>query len=109
MTDEQIEELWIFIGNVIRLATIVEPGDATMARDAAERAAVHTVLLEPRLTPTTPHDHLINRRLLEAFAAFRSEIEMVRKLPLHDAKSSAGGETRSSARSSRVMVRGEKR
>jgi len=113
MTDEQIEELWIFIGNVIRLATIVEPGDATIARDAAERAAVHTVLLEPRLTPTTPQDHLINRRLLEAFAVFRKEIELVRKLPMHDTQRPSGGASLQPALSSslpgarRSMVRGD--
>jgi hypothetical protein len=79
MTDEQLIELSSFIGNVIRLAAAVEPGDATAACNAATCAALHAVLLEPRQSPTTSHDHLVNRKLLQAFSTFRREIEQIQE------------------------------
>lgn len=79
--DEQLEELWAHIGNVIRLSVAVELHDARRACDAAELAALHAVLLEPKLSPLTPREHAMNHRLLEAFVAFRCRIEMIRATP----------------------------
>jgi hypothetical protein len=84
MTDEQLEELWAHIGNVIRLAAAVELTEARSACEAAEIAALHAVLLEPKLAPITPRDHVINHRLLEAFVAFRCRIELIRETPAQE-------------------------
>jgi hypothetical protein len=78
MNDEKLDDLQALIGNVIRLAVTVEPAEAKIVCDTAECCACHNVLLEPRLTPSSRREHVINHKLLQAFVAFRREIELIR-------------------------------
>ena len=65
------------MGNVVRLATIVRPEEASACQEAAERQAVHILLVDPHLPPVTRDDHLLNCRLLAAFSSFRQSIETI--------------------------------
>jgi hypothetical protein len=75
--DADIEEVWAHVGNVVRLAAVVRPEEASACQEAAEREAVHILLVDPRIPPISRRDHLLNYRLLAAFSSFRQNIEAI--------------------------------
>ena len=79
MTSERVVDVSSTIGNLIRVALAVEVEEAQAACALARVEPLHILLLDPRLAPDTPEDNLANRQLLEAFAQFRRELEMIRK------------------------------
>jgi hypothetical protein len=81
MIDSEAEELCAYVGNLIRLAAVVQPRDAKTLCRVAEEETLHAVLLNPRHIPATARDNLINYKLLQAFAEFRREIERIRETP----------------------------
>jgi len=76
---EQLEDVCSTVGNLIRIAAVVELEEAVAACEAAEHEPLQISLLDPRKMPASSDDDLRNRRLLEAFAQFRWHIEMIRK------------------------------
>ena len=79
MKTEQLEDVCSTVGNLIRIAAVVELEQVAAACEAAEQEPLQVSLLDPRKTPSTSTEDLRNRRLLEAFAQFRWHIEIIRK------------------------------
>jgi len=75
---EALEDVCSTVGNLIRIAAVVELEEVAAVCEAAE-SELRISLLDPRKIPATPSDELRNRLLLEAFAQFRWHIEMIRK------------------------------
>ena len=78
-TDDKMTDVWSAVGNLIRIASVLEPREVKAACTAADLAPLHIMLLDPRHTPRTPRQHLLNRQLLAAFAEFRDQIEVIRR------------------------------
>jgi hypothetical protein len=76
---ETLEDVCSTVGNLIRIAAVVELEEVAAACEAAEHEPLHISLLDPRKMPASSSEDLRNRRLLEAFAQFRWHIEMIRK------------------------------
>ena len=74
-----VDDICSTIGNVARIAAVVELREAVAACEAAERRPLGLVLLDPHRTPVTPREHLQNRKVLEAFVQFRWHIEAIRR------------------------------
>lgn len=79
MKTEQLEDVCSTVGNLIRIAAVVELEEVAAACEAAEHEPLQTSLLDPRKAVSSSQDDLRNRQLLEAFAQFRWHIEMIRK------------------------------
>ena len=79
MASEQVAEVCSTVGNLIRIASVVELNEVAAACETAEARPLAIQLLDPRKSPSSPTDHLRNRQLLEAFAQFRWHIEMIRR------------------------------
>jgi hypothetical protein len=75
--DHEIEEVWMHVGNVLRLAAVVRPEEASACQAAAEHHAVHILLVDPHLPPVSRRDHVLNYRLLAAFSSFRQSIDTI--------------------------------
>jgi RNase P/RNase MRP subunit p30 len=75
--DHEIEQVWAHVGNVLRMAAVVRPEEASACQAAAERESVHIILVDPHLPPVTRRDHVLNYRLLAAFSNFRQNIETI--------------------------------
>jgi hypothetical protein len=75
---EQLEDVCSTVGNLIRIATVIELAEVAAACEAAEQEPLHVSLLDPRKMPVCADDDRRNRQLLEAFSEFRWNIEMIR-------------------------------
>lgn len=67
-------ELYAHIGNVIRLAALLDPKEAETACERARQTELPSMLLNPLVAPESPRDTQLNRQLLGAFRRFRLEI-----------------------------------
>jgi hypothetical protein len=76
---EQLDDVCSTVGNLIRIAAVVELEEVAAACEAAEHEPLQVSLLDPRKIPSSSIEDLRNRQLLEAFAQFRWHIEMIRK------------------------------
>ena len=74
-----VDDICSTIGNVARIATVVELQEAVAACEAAEHHALQLLLLDPHRKPISPHEHLQNRQILEAFVQFRWHLETIRR------------------------------
>ena len=79
VTDDEVDEVCCTVGNLIRVAMVVQPEQAQAACEAINRAGLEILLLDPRLPPRSPAQHQLNRRLLNAFVSFRLELELIRE------------------------------
>ena len=79
MKTEQLDDVCSTVGNLIRIAAVVELEEVAAACEAAEHEPLQVSLLDPRKMPRSSADDLKNRELLEAFAQFRWHIEMISK------------------------------
>jgi hypothetical protein len=75
---EPLDDVSTAVGNLLRIALVIEVDEAAAACELADVAPLDTQLLDPRRDACTPHDHELNRRLLGAFARFRWELEAIR-------------------------------
>ena len=79
LKDQHMTDVCSTVGNLIRIAAVVELNEVAEACESAEAKPLEIQLLDPREAPASPVDHLRNRQLLEAFAQFRWHIEMIRR------------------------------
>jgi hypothetical protein len=79
LASEQVAEVCSTVGNLIRIASVVQLNEVAAVCERAEVTPLQIQLLDPRKIPASPSDHLRNRQLLEAFAQFRWHIEMIRR------------------------------
>ena len=79
MGGPHVDDICSTIGNVARIATVVELREAVAACEAAEHRPLDLVLLDPHRKPISPHEHLQNRKILEAFVQFRWHLEAIRR------------------------------
>jgi hypothetical protein len=79
-----VDDICSTIGNVARIATVVELQEAVAACEAAEQHPLGLVLLDPHRKPVSHHEHLQNRKILEAFVQFRWHLEAIRREVLVD-------------------------
>ena len=79
MNNERVVDVSSTIGNLIRVALAVRVEEAQTACVVASLEPLHILLLDPRQAPETPADNQANRQLLEAFAQFRRQLEMIRR------------------------------
>jgi hypothetical protein len=80
---DEIAELCSTVGNLVRIAMVIELDEARTARDIASMAPLDSLLIDPRQAPVSRDDHMLNSRLLAAFVRFRSELETLRKENVH--------------------------
>jgi hypothetical protein len=78
VTNERVADVSSTIGNLIRVALAVQVDEAQTACVIATLQPLHIRLLDPRQPPASAADHQANRQLLEAFAQFRRQLEMIR-------------------------------
>ena len=78
MKTEQLEDVCSTVGNLIRIATVVELAEVAAACEAARHEPLQVSLLDPSKAPVCRADDLRNRQLLEAFSQFRRHIEVIR-------------------------------
>jgi hypothetical protein len=78
VTSDEVAELCSTVGNLVRIALVIELEEAQAARDIAAIAPLESALIDPWQTPSTRDDHVLNCRLLAAFVRFRSELESIR-------------------------------
>jgi hypothetical protein len=74
-----VDDICSTIGNVARIATVVELQEAVAACEAAEQHPLDLVLLDPHRKPVSRHEHLQNRKILEAFVQFRWHLEVIQR------------------------------
>jgi len=74
-----VEEICSTIGNVARIAAVVELREALAACEAAETRPLELVLLNPQRKPLSARENLQNRKILEAFVQFRWHIEAIQR------------------------------
>ena len=79
MGGPHVDDICSTIGNVARIATVVELREAVAACEAAEHRPLDLVLLDPHRKPISRHEHLQNRKILEAFVQFRWHLEAIRR------------------------------
>ena len=79
MKVDQLDDVCSTVGNLIRIAAVVDLEEVAAACELAEHETLQISLLDPRKMPSSADDDLRNRRLLEAFAQFRWHIELIRK------------------------------
>ena len=79
MSGPHVEDICSTIGNVARIAAVVELREAVEACEAAEQRPLELVLLDPRRKPISARENLQNRKILEAFVQFRWHIEAIRR------------------------------
>jgi hypothetical protein len=75
---EQLEVVCSTVGNLIRIAAVVELEEVAAVCEAARHEPLQVSLLDPRKIPVRGEDDLRNRQLLEAFTQFRRNIETIR-------------------------------
>ena len=78
MKTEQLDDGCSTVGNLIRIAAVVELDEVAAACGAAENVPLQVSLLDPRKIPSSSTECRRNRQLLEAFAQFRWQIELIR-------------------------------
>src|SRR5687768_11172695 len=83
-----VDDICSTIGNVARIAAVVELHEALAACEAAEAGSLELVLLDPHRKPASPRENLQNRKVLEAFVQFRWHIEAIQR-EFDDCKSPA--------------------
>jgi hypothetical protein len=74
-----VEDICSTIGNVARIAAVVELREALAACEAAEHRPLELLLLDPHRRPASERENLQNRKLLEAFVQFRWHIEAIQR------------------------------
>jgi hypothetical protein len=74
-----VDDICSTIGNVARIAAVVELCEAMAACEAAEKRPLELVLLNPHRKPETARENLQNRKILEAFIQFRWHIEAIQR------------------------------
>jgi len=74
-----VGEICSTIGNVARIATVVELREAVAACEQAEHQPLELVLLDPHRKPLSERENLQNRKILEAFVQFRWHLELIRR------------------------------
>ena len=79
MAEPHVDEICSTIGNVARIAAVVELREAVAACAAAEHGPLRLVLLDPRRQPLSARENLQNRKILEAFVQFRWHIEAIQR------------------------------
>jgi hypothetical protein len=75
---EQLEVVCSTVGNLIRIAAVVELEEVAAVCEAARHEPLQVSLLDPRKASVCGDDDLRNRQLLEAFTQFRRNIETIR-------------------------------
>ena len=78
LKNDQLEFVCATVGNLIRIAAVVELEEVAAVCEAARHEPLQVSLLDPRKAPVCGDDDLRNRQLLEAFSQFRRNIEMIR-------------------------------
>jgi hypothetical protein len=91
LAEPHVDEICSTIGNVARIAAVVELREAVAACAAAEHGPLELVLLDPHRKPVSARENLQNRRILEAFVQFRWHIDAIQR-------ELAGGESNSASR-----------
>jgi len=76
---EHLEDVCSTVGNLIRIAAVVELEEVAAACEAAEHEPLQISLLDPRKIPCSKTEDRRNRQLLDAFAQFRWHIEIIRR------------------------------
>ena len=79
MDDRQVAEVCSTIGNTVRVASVIALDEVTAVCVTAASAPLDRMLLDPHRYSVTAGDNLQNLLLLEAFAQFRWQIEMIRR------------------------------
>ena len=79
MGGPHVDDICSTIGNVARIAAVVELREAVAACEAAEEGPLELVLLNPQRRPASPRENLQNRKILEAFVQFRWHLEAIRR------------------------------
>jgi hypothetical protein len=74
-----VDDVCSTIGNVARIAAVVELQEAVAACEAAEARPLALVLLDPHRKPASARENLQNRKILEAFVQFRWQIEAIQR------------------------------
>jgi len=77
--EPHVDEICSTIGNVARIAAVVELREALAACEEAEHRPLEVVLLDPHRKPETARENLQNRKVLEAFIQFRWHIEAIQR------------------------------
>jgi hypothetical protein len=77
--EPHVDEICSTIGNVARIAAVVELREALAACEEAENRPLEVVLLDPHRKPETARENLQNRKVLEAFIQFRWHIEAIQR------------------------------
>lgn len=76
---DHLDDVYSIVGNLVRIAAVVELGEIAAACEESKAAPLKVMLLDPRRLPCSAEDHMRNRQLLEAFAQFRWDIEVIRR------------------------------
>ena len=79
MGGPHVDDICSTIGNVARIAAVVELSEAVAACEAAEQRPLELVLLNPQRKPESARENLQNRKILEAFIQFRWHIEAIQR------------------------------
>jgi hypothetical protein len=79
LAEPHVDEICSTIGNVARIAAVVELREAVAACAAAEHAPLELVLLDPHRKPVSARENLQNRKILEAFVQFRWHLEAIQR------------------------------
>ena len=79
MTEDDFDDISCTVGNLVRISFLLEPEEVRAVCAAARVAAADTLLLDPRESPRTPDEQLLNCKLLQAFERFRMELEDIRR------------------------------
>jgi hypothetical protein len=82
LNSDHVEDVCSTVGNLVRIAAVVELDEIAAVCERARLAPLQICLLDPRQLPSSPQDHVQNRQLLEAFAEFRLHIELIRRGPV---------------------------
>ena len=77
LPEPHINEICSTIGNVVRVAAVVDLREAVAAREAAELHPLAVVLLDPHRKPLSARENHQNRQIIEAFIQFRWQIEAI--------------------------------
>ena len=93
MGGPHVDDICSTIGNVARIATVVELREAVAACEAAEQRPLDLVLLDPHRKPVSRHEHLQNRKILEAFVQFRWHLEAIQREFFDDSDAPEEGES----------------
>jgi hypothetical protein len=79
LSGPHVDDICSTIGNVARIAAVVELREAVQACEAAEQRPLELVLLDPHRKPISARENLQNRKILEAFVQFRWHIEAIQR------------------------------